>query len=479
MAFEGLSERLNKVFSALKGKGKLSEDDVRSVTREVRMALLEADVNFDVVKDFVKKVKERALGAEVMASLSPSQQVIKIVDEELTKLMGTEAVPLNKAPHIPTIIMMVGLQGAGKTTTAGKLARRLIDNDKARPLFIAGDVYRPAAIEQLQTIGKQLDVPVYEEGTDKDPVEIVKNGLAQAHENKNDYVIIDTAGRLEIDEQLMDELQRIKDLAHPNEILFVADSMTGQVAAKVAAGFDQQLDITGVVLTKLDGDTRGGAALSIRSVTGKPIKFIGQGEKLDQLDVFHPDRMANRILGMGDMLTLIEKAQKDYDEEQAKDMAEKIKENNFDFNDFIDQMDQIQKMGPLDEIMKMIPGMANNPALANVNIDEKDIAHLKAIVYSMTPQERENPKLLNPSRRRRIATGSGRSVQEVNRMIKQFKQSQDMMKQMSKGNMKGMDQLMGNGVQGRLGKMAMHSMVRKQKKNKKKRLKKVKRFKSK
>lgn len=478
MAFEGLSERLQKVFSSLKGKGKLSDEDVRKVMREVRMALLEADVNFDVVKTFVKTVRERALGAEVMESLTPSQQVIKIVDEELTKLMGQEAVPLNKAPHIPTIIMMVGLQGAGKTTTAGKLANRLKTNDKARPLFIAGDVYRPAAIEQLKTIGQQLDVPVYDEGTDHDPVEIVKNGLAVAKENKNDYVIIDTAGRLEIDEQLMEELQKIKDLAHPNEILFVADSMTGQVAAKVAHGFDEQLDITGVVLTKLDGDTRGGAALSIRSVTGKPIKFIGQGEKLDQLDVFHPDRMANRILGMGDMLTLIEKAQTDYNEEQAKQVAEKIRENSFDFNDFIDQMDQIQKMGPLDELMKMIPGMANNPALANINIGEKDIAHLKAIVYSMTPKEREDPDLLNPSRRRRIAAGSGQSVQNVNRMIKQFKQSRDMMNKMSKGNMAGMERLMGNGVQGRLGKMAMKSMVRRNKKNKKKRLKKIKRFKS-
>lgn len=478
MAFEGLSERLQKVFSTLKGKGKLSDEDIRKVMREVRMALLEADVNFDVVKSFVKTVRERALGAEVMDSLTPSQQVIKIVDEELTKLMGQEAVPLNKSAHIPTIIMMVGLQGAGKTTTAGKLANYLKNDKKARPIFIAGDVYRPAAVEQLKTIGQQLDVPVYDEGTEHDPVDIVRNGLKVADENKNDYVIIDTAGRLEIDEQLMEELTRIKELAHPDEILFVADSMTGQVAAKVAAGFDEQLDITGVVLTKLDGDTRGGAALSIRSVTGKPIKFIGQGEKLDQLDVFHPDRMANRILGMGDMLTLIEKAQSDYDEKQAKVVAEKIRENSFDFNDFIDQMDQIQKMGPLDEIMKMIPGMANNPALANINIGEKDIAHLKAFVYSMTPKEREDPDLLNPSRRRRIAKGSGQSIQNVNRMIKQFKQSRDMMNKMSKGNMAGMDQLMGNGMQGRLGKMAMHSMVRKSKKRKKKRLKKIKRFKS-
>lgn len=478
MAFEGLSDRLQKTFAKLRGKGKISESDVKEMMREVRLALLEADVNFDVVKKFVKTVSQRAVGSEVLESLTPSQQVLKIVNEELTKVMGEESVPLNKAPHIPTIIMMVGLQGAGKTTTAGKLANYLKKTDKARPMFIAADVYRPAAIEQLKTVGQQVDVPVFEEGTDENPVNIVKHGLAVADENKNDYVIIDTAGRLEIDEQLMKELAEIKELANPNEILFVADSMTGQVAAKVAEGFNSKLGITGVVLTKLDGDTRGGAALSIREVTGKPIKFIGQGEKLDQLDVFYPDRMASRILGMGDMMSLIEKAQDDYDEQQAEKMAQKIKENSFDFNDFLDQMDQVSKMGPLDEVMKMIPGMANNPALANVNIGEKDIAHLKAIVYSMTPQERENPDLLNPSRRRRISAGSGRNIQEVNRMIKQFKQSKEMMQKMNKGNFAGMEQMFGNGIQGKLGKMAVNSMVKRNKKNKKKRLKKIKRFKS-
>ncbi|MCH4058081.1 signal recognition particle protein [Lapidilactobacillus gannanensis] len=479
MAFEGLTERLQNAFSGLRRKGKINENDIREAMREVRLALLEADVNFDVVKDFVKTVRTQALGKEVLESLTPAQQVIKIVHDELVKVMGEAAVPLNKSPHIPTIIMMVGLQGAGKTTTAGKLANRLKKQEHARPLMIAADVYRPAAVDQLVTVGQQLDVPVFEMGTDHDPVDIVKQGLAEADKNKNDYVIIDTAGRLEIDEQLMDELARIKALAQPNEILLVVDAMTGQVATQVADGFNQQLDVTGVILTKLDGDTRGGAALSIRAVTGKPIKFIGQGEKLDQLDVFYPDRMADRILGMGDMMSLIEKAQQDYDTDQAEKMAQKIQENSFDFNDFVDQMSQLQNMGPLDEIMKMIPGMANNPALKNVKMDPKDIDHLKAIVYSMTPKERENPDLLNPSRRRRIAAGSGRNVQEVNRMIKQFKQSREMMTKMSKGNFSGMEGMLGDGIQGRMGKMAMNSMVRKQKKNKKKRLKKVKRFKSK
>jgi signal recognition particle subunit SRP54 len=374
--------------------------------------------------------------------------------------------------------MMVGLQGAGKTTTAGKLALKLKNEEHARPLMIAADIYRPAAVDQLVTLGKQIDVPVFEQGTDHDPVDIVKAGLDQAALQKNDYVLIDTAGRLQIDEQLMDELVRIKALAHPDEILLVVDAMTGQNATEVAKGFNDQLDITGVVLTKLDGDTRGGAALSIRAVTGKPIKFTGQGEKLEDLDVFYPDRMANRILGMGDMMTLIEKAQKDYDANQAEKMAEKMRENTFDFNDFLDQMGQIQNMGPVQDLMKMIPGLANNPAAQNLNIGDKDIDHLKAIVYSMTPQEREQPELLNPSRRRRIAAGSGRSVQEVNRMIKQFNMSKEMMQKMSKGNMNGMEGMFGGGVQGKLGQMAMRSMARKTKKNKKKRLKNVKRFKT-
>lgn len=478
MAFEGLSERLQKAFSGLRRKGKVTESDVRDSMREIRLALLEADVNFGVVKEFVKNVREKAVGAEVLESLSPAQQIIKIVNDELTATMGEAAVPLNKSPHIPTIIMMVGLQGAGKTTTVGKLSKRLIQQEKARPLLIAADVYRPAAIDQLQVVGKSVGVPVFEMGTDTDPREIVRQGLAQAALQHNDYVIIDTAGRLQIDEKLMTELADIKDIAHPNEILLVADSMTGQAATDVAKGFDERLDITGVVLTKLDGDTRGGAALSIRKVTGKPIKFIGQGEKMDALDVFYPDRMANRILGMGDMLTLIDKAQQNFDEKQATEMADKIKENTFDFNDFLDQMAQVQSMGPMEDIMKMIPGMANNPALKNFKMDPKDIAHMKAIVYSMTPAEREQPDLLNPSRRRRLAAGSGRPIVEVNRMIKQFNASKKMMNQMYKGNFQGMEGLMGGGVKGRLGKMAMNSMIKKQKKNKKKRLKHAKNFKS-
>lgn len=478
MAFEGLSERLQKAFSGLRRKGKVTEADVRDSMREIRLALLEADVNFGVVKEFVKNVREKAVGAEVLESLSPAQQIIKIVNDELTATMGEAAVPLNKSPHIPTIIMMVGLQGAGKTTTVGKLSKRLIQQEKARPLLIAADVYRPAAIDQLQVVGKSVGVPVFEMGTDTDPREIVRQGLAQAALQHNDYVIIDTAGRLQIDEKLMTELADIKDIAHPNEILLVVDSMTGQAATDVAKGFDERLDITGVVLTKLDGDTRGGAALSIRKVTGKPIKFIGQGEKMDALDVFYPDRMANRILGMGDMLTLIDKAQQNFDEKQATEMADKIKENTFDFNDFLDQMAQVQNMGPMEDIMKMIPGMANNPALKNFKMDPKDIAHMKAIVYSMTPAEREQPDLLNPSRRRRLAAGSGRPIVEVNRMIKQFNASKKMMSQMYKGNFQGMEGLMGGGVKGRLGKMAMNSMIKKQKKNKKKRLKHAKNFKS-
>ena len=428
MAFEGLTERLQNAIGKLRRKGKISESDVKEVMREIRLALLEADVNFKVVKDFVKTVRSRAIGAEILESLTPAQQIVKIVNEELVKVMGEEAAPLNKSAKIPTIIMMVGLQGAGKTTTASKLANKLKKEKNARPFMIAADVYRPAAIDQLKILGKDIDVPVFSLGVDVDPVEIVRQGLEEAKDKKNDYVIIDTAGRLQIDEKLMQELSSIKELAQPDEILLTVDAMTGQNAVEVAKGFNDQLDVTGVVLTKLDGDTRGGAALSIRAVTGKPIKFIGQGEKMTDLDVFYPDRMASRILGMGDMLTLIEKAQQEYDQKQAEELAEKMRENNFDFNDFLIQMEQVQNMGPMEDIIKMIPGMANNPALKNLKVDPKDIEHTKAIVYSMTPQERENPDLLNPSRRRRIAAGSGRPIQEVNRMIKQFKQMQDMMK---------------------------------------------------
>lgn len=478
MAFEGLTERLQKALSRLKKKGKISKNDVDVAMREIRLSLLEADVNFGVVKNFINDVKEKAVGSDVLESLTPGQQVVKIVNDELTKIMGETAVTLNKSDHIPTIIMMVGLQGAGKTTTAGKLAKYLKKTEKARPLMIAADVYRPAAIDQLVTIGKQLDVPVFDMGIDEDPVNIVKAGLTQASIQKNDYVLIDTAGRLQIDDKLMKELQDIKDVALPNEILLVVDSMTGQSAVDVANGFNDSLDISGIVLTKLDGDTRGGAALSIRAVTGKPIKFVGQGEKLDDLDVFHPDRMANRILGMGDMLTLIDKAQQNYDEKQAKEMVNKIRSNSFDFNDFIDQMDQVSKMGPLNEIVKMIPGLSNNKALQNIKFSNEDLSHVKAIVLSMTNQEREDPDILNSSRRRRIARGSGRPIQEVNRMIKQFKNMREMMDKISKGNFNDMEKILGTGIQGKIGKMAMKSMVKKQKKLKKKKMKKMKRYKS-
>ncbi|KRM89215.1 signal recognition particle protein [Liquorilactobacillus vini] len=473
MAFEGLTERLQNAIGKLKRKGKVSEADVREVMREIRLALLEADVNFKVVKDFVKNVREKAIGAKVLESLTPAQQIVKIVNDELTKVMGQEAVPLSKAAKIPTIIMMVGLQGAGKTTTLAKLALKLKTEKKARPLMIAGDIYRPAAIDQLQSLGQQIEVPVFSLGTDTSPVEIVRQGLASAAEKKNDYVLIDTAGRLQIDEKLMAELAQIKALAQPDEILLTVDAMTGQNAVEVAKGFNEQLDVTGVVLTKLDGDTRGGAALSIRAVTGKPIKFIGQGEKMTDLDVFHPDRMASRILGMGDMLTLIEKAQQDFDEKKAVEMQEKMRENSFDFNDFLDQMEQVQKMGPMDDLIKMIPGLANNPALKNFQIDEKQITHIKAIVLSMTPQEREQPDVLNPSRRRRIAAGSGRPIQEVNRMIKQFNQMKKMMNNFSKGNFNGMENMLGNGLSGKMAKMSLNSMARKVKKRKVKRLKKL------
>lgn len=473
VAFEGLTERLQNAIGKLRRKGKIGESDVKEVMREIRLALLEADVNFKVVKDFVKTVRSRAIGAEVLESLTPAQQIVKIVNEELVKVMGEEAAPLNKSAKIPTIIMMVGLQGAGKTTTASKLANKLKKEKNARPFMIAADVYRPAAIDQLKILGKDIDVPVFSLGVDVDPVEIVRQGLEEAKDKKNDYVIIDTAGRLQIDEKLMQELSSIKELAQPDEILLTVDAMTGQNAVEVAKGFNDQLDVTGVVLTKLDGDTRGGAALSIRAVTGKPIKFIGQGEKMTDLDVFYPDRMASRILGMGDMLTLIEKAQQEYDQKQAEELAEKMRENNFDFNDFLIQMEQVQNMGPMEDIIKMIPGMANNPALKNLKVDPKDIEHTKAIVYSMTPQERENPDLLNPSRRRRIAAGSGRPIQEVNRMIKQFKQMQDMMKKMSNGNFSGMEGLLGGGMQGKLAKMSMNRMIRKNKKLKQKKLKKL------
>lgn len=470
MAFESLTQRLQAAMGKLRKKGKVTEADITEMMREIRLALLEADVNLQVVKQFTKEVRNRALGVEVLESLTPAQQIVKIVDEELTKTLGSEAVGIEKSPKIPTVIMMAGLQGAGKTTFAGKLANQLIKNEKARPLMIAGDVYRPAAIDQLKVLGQQLSVPVFDMGTDVSPVEIVRKGMEQARENKNNYVLIDTAGRLHIDEALMDELKQIKEIAQPNEILLVVDAMTGQDAVNVAQSFNEQLGITGVVITKLDGDTRGGAALSIRAVTGAPIKFIGSGEKLTDLEVFHPDRMSSRILGMGDMLTLIEKAQQDYDEQKAEELARKMKENSFDFNDFIEQLDQVMGMGPIEDLLKMIPGMSQMPGIENVKVDPKDVERKKAMVYSMTPAEREDPDLLNPSRRRRIAAGSGNSVVEVNRMIKQFKESRKMMQQMSKGSMPaGMDQMFGTGIKGKMGKMAMNRMVKKNKKRKKKR----------
>lgn len=472
MAFENLTDRLQKAMGRLRRKGKVTEADIKEMMREIRLALLEADVNLQVVKEFTKNVRERAIGVEVLESLSPAQQIVKIVDEELTRTLGSETVGIQKSPKIPTVIMMVGLQGAGKTTFAGKLANHLIKTEKARPLMIAGDVYRPAAIDQLKVLGQQLDVPVFDMGTEVSPVEIVRQGMALAREKNNDYVLIDTAGRLHIDELLMDELAQIKAIAEPNEILLVVDAMTGQDAVNVADSFNQQLGITGVVITKLDGDTRGGAALSIRSVTGAPIKFTGVGEKLTDLEVFHPDRMSSRILGMGDMLTLIEKAQQDFDEKKAEELAIKMRENTFDFNDFIEQLDQVMDMGPLEDLLKMIPGMSQAPGMENFKVDPKDVARKKAIVLSMTKAERENPDLLNPSRRRRIAAGSGNSIVEVNRLIKQFKESQKMMQQMSKGNLNGipgMDQMFGTGVKGKLGKMAMNQMIKKNKKKKKKR----------
>ena len=475
MAFENLTDRLQNALKGLRRKGKVSEADVRAMMREIRLALLEADVNFNVVKDFTKRVGDRAVGSEVLESLSPTQQIVKIVDEELTAMLGTEAVPLNKSPKIPTIVMVSGLQGAGKTTFLGKLANQLKRTENARPLMIAGDIYRPAAIDQLKVLGEQIDVPVFELGTDVNPVEIVRQGLAQAAANKNDYVFIDTAGRLHIDEVLMDELKQIKELAQPDEILLVVDGMTGQDAVTVADSFNKQLEISGVVVTKLDGDTRGGAALSIRAVTGKPIKFVGTGEKITDLEIFHPDRMSSRILGMGDMLTLIEKAQQDYDEAKAEELATKMKENTFDFNDFIEQLDQVMGMGPLEDLLKMIPGMSQMPGLDQIKVDPKDMARKKAMVFSMTPAERENPDILNPSRRRRIAAGSGNSVVEVNRMIKQFNESKKMMQQMTKGQMPaGMEQMFGSGIKGKMGKMAMNQMARQTKKARKKRTRKKK-----
>ncbi|HAC0173108.1 TPA_asm: signal recognition particle protein [Listeria monocytogenes] len=433
MAFEGLAGRLQETMNKIRGKGKVNEADVKEMMREVRLALLEADVNFKVVKQFIKTVSERAVGADVMKSLTPGQQVIKIVQEELTSLMGGEESKIGTADRPPTVIMMVGLQGAGKTTTSGKLANLLRKKYNRKPLLVAADIYRPAAIKQLETLGKQLDMPVFSLGDQVSPVEIAKQAIAKAKEEHLDYVIIDTAGRLHIDETLMDELKQVKEIATPTEILLVVDSMTGQDAVNVAQSFNEQLEITGVVLTKLDGDTRGGAALSIRSVTGKPIKFIATGEKMEALETFHPDRMASRILGMGDVLSLIEKAQTDVDTEKMKAMEQKMKDNSMTLDDFLEQLQQVKQMGPLDELLKMMAGANKMKGLDNMNVDDKQLGHIEAIIKSMTKNEKDNPDIINASRRKRIARGSGRPVQEINRLLKQFGEMKKMMKQMTGG----------------------------------------------
>ena len=437
MAFEGLAERLQGTLNKLRGKGKVSEADVKEAMREVRLALLEADVNFRVVKEFVAKVRERAVGQEVMESLTPGQQVIKVVNEELSALMGGEHSKIAHAQKPPTVVLMVGLQGAGKTTTTGKLANLLRKKHNRNPLLVAADVYRPAAIKQLETLGQQLDMPVFSMGDKVSPVEIAKNALKKAEEDHHDYVLIDTAGRLHIDDDLMGELEEIKAIAAPDEILLVVDAMTGQDAVNVAESFNEKLGITGVVLTKLDGDTRGGAAISIKAVTGTPIKFAGMGEKIDALEPFHPERMASRILGMGDVLTLIEKAQTNVDEKKAKELERKMLSNDITFDDFLEQLNQVKSMGPLDELLSMMPGAGKMKGLKNAQVDDKQLAHVEAIVQSMTKEEKQNPTILNASRRRRIAKGSGTSVQEVNRLIKQFGEMKKMMKQMAGMQKKG------------------------------------------
>ncbi|MEB3101195.1 signal recognition particle protein [Ferviditalea candida] len=450
MAFEGLSGRLQSVFSKLKGKGKLSEEDVSEALREVRLALLEADVNFKVVKEFIAKVKERAVGQDVMKSFTPGMMVVDIVNKELTDLMGGVQSKLEKSNKPPTVIMMVGLQGAGKTTTSGKLAR-LLQKQNHRPLLVAGDIYRPAAIKQLQILGEQIKVPVFSLGDQTSPVDIARAAYDHAKENGNDYLIMDTAGRLHIDEQLMEELEQIREVIHPEEILLVVDAMTGQDAVNVAESFHRQLNLTGVVLTKLDGDTRGGAALSVKAVTGCPIKFAAMGEKIDALEPFHPERMASRILGMGDMLTLIEKAQSAIDAEKAAELERKMRKAEFTFEDFLDQMEQIKKMGPIDQLLDMMPGMGKMKGMKDLKVDERQMARVEAIVKSMTKDEKRKPEILNASRRKRIAKGSGTSIQDVNRLIKQFEDMRMMMKQFS-SMMGGKGGKGGKGKLGKLGK---------------------------
>jgi signal recognition particle subunit SRP54 len=437
MAFEGLADRLQNTINKIRGKGKVNEADVKEMMREVRLALLEADVNFKVVKDFVKKVSERAVGQEVLKSLTPGQQVIKVVQEELTALMGGEQSKIAVAGRPPTVIMMVGLQGAGKTTTTGKLANLLRKKYNRNPMLVAADIYRPAAIKQLETLGKQLSMPVFSLGDQVSPVEIAKQAIEKAKEEHHDYVLIDTAGRLHIDEALMNELKDIKELTKPDEIFLVVDAMTGQDAVNVAQSFNELLGLTGVVLTKLDGDTRGGAALSVRAVTNTPIKFVGLGEKMDAIEPFHPERMASRILGMGDVLTLIEKAQANVDEEKAKELEQKMRTMSFTLDDFLEQLGQVRKLGPLDELLKMMPGANKIKGLNNIQVDEKQIGHVEAIIRSMTMAEKEHPEIINANRKKRIAKGSGRTVPEVNRLLKQFEDMKKMMKQFSGMQQKG------------------------------------------
>ncbi len=439
MAFEGLAEKLSNSFKKLRSKGKLSEADVKEAMREVRLALLEADVNYKVAKEFTGRVTERAIGAEVMESLTPAQMVIKIVNEELSNLMGGAEARLKTPAHPPAVIMMCGLQGAGKTTHAAKLAH-MLKTQGHRPLLVAGDIYRPAAIKQLQVVAEKAGAPVYEKGT-QDPVLTAKEAVKHAKDYGNDYVIIDTAGRLQIDEELMEELRRIKEAVEPTDILLVVDSMTGQEAVNVAKSFDDLLDISGVILTKLDGDTRGGAALSVKAVTGKPIKFAGTGEKLGDLEVFHPDRMAGRILGMGDVLSLIEDAQMKLDEKAAAKTAERLMHNKLDLNDMLEQFEQVRKMGPIKGILSKLPGMGSK--VDDLDIDERVMDRTAAIILSMTPYERSHPESLNASRKRRIAAGCGQKVEDVNRLLNQFRQTQKLMKQF--GGKKGRKMLRGMG----------------------------------
>ena len=447
MAFEGLTEKLSAAFKKLRGKGRLSEADVKEAMKEIRMALLEADVNFKVVKQFVATVTERAIGADVLESLTPAQMIVKIVNEELTNLMGGESTKLTISPKPPTVVMLVGLNGAGKTTNGAKLAGFMKKQGK-RPLLVACDTFRPAAITQLEVVGQQVDVPVFQMGQ-IDPVDIARAGIEHAKQHGNDIVFIDTAGRLHVDEELMEQLKVMKAAIDPTEILLIVDAMIGQDAVNAAKAFDEALDITGVMLTKLDGDARGGAALSIKAVTGKPIKFVGQGEKLDQVDIFYPDRMASRILGMGDVLSLIEKAQQSFDAKKAAELEQKLRKNKFTLADFYDQLVQIKSMGSLADIAGMLPGV-DAKALDGANVDEKALSRTEAIILSMTPAEREDPSLLNNSRKKRIAAGSGTQVVDINRLLKQFEMMRQMTRQLSGRQLKRMGKM---GKLGKLGKL--------------------------